>query len=143
MKSILVLAIFLATAGCATSQKFSTKMDSFIGQPEVGLVSVYGVPQSSYALQDGSKILQYTRSNSMVLPGATTMQAINTNTSGNVTVNQGMRQATGNYTQQSTTHVPTQGPAINVALSCTVTFTVDSEGIVRRWVANGNHCVSK
>jgi hypothetical protein len=143
MKIAIALAGALLVAGCATSAKFVTKMDAFIGQPEVAVISAYGVPQGTYALQDGSKVLQYTRASNMVLPGATTMQPVTTNTTGNVTMNQGMRQSTGNYTQQSTTYVPTQGPAMNIALSCTVTFTVDKEGIVRRWNSNGNHCVSQ
>lgn len=143
MKTALALAAVLLMSGCATSAKFKTKMDGFIGQSEGAVIAAYGIPQGSYALQDGSKVLQYTKASNMVLPGVTTMQPVTTNTTGNVTVNQGMRQSTGNYSQQSTTYVPTQGPAMNIPLSCTVTFTVDSSGIVRRWNANGNHCISQ
>ena len=143
MKSAIALAAVLLMPGCATSAKFATKMDGFIGQSEGAVIVAYGIPQGSYPLQDGSKVLQYTRSSNIVLPGATTMQPVTTNTRGNVTLNQGMLQSTGSYTQQSTTYVPTQGPATNIALACSVTFTVDSGGIVRQWNANGNHCVSR
>lgn len=143
MKSAIALAAVLLVSGCATAAKFTTKMDGFIGQSEGAVIAAYGIPQGSYQLQDGSKVLQYTRSSNIVLPGATTMQPVTTNTKGNLTLNQGMLQSTGSYTQQSTTYVPTQAPATNIALACSVTFTVDSGGIVRQWNANGNHCVSR
>lgn len=129
-------------AGCATQAKFQTKMDSFVGRPEAVLVGAYGPPQGSYTLNDGSKVLQYSRSGQMVLPGAQTMQPVTTNTTGNVTLNQGMRQTTGTYNSTSTSYVPQQGPATTVQLGCTVNFTIDAAGIVRTWSANGNHCVA-
>lgn len=137
---IVVLAL---TAGCATSQKFVTKMNGFVGQSELAVVSVYGPPQESYTLNDGSKVIQYTRGGNIVIPGATTYQPVTTRTTGNLTLNQGLQQTTGNYTQQSTTYVQNQAPATNIALSCTVTFTIDPNGIVQRWSSNGNHCVSQ
>ncbi len=143
MKFTTALAAALLMSGCATSAKFTTKMDAFVGQSERALIMAYGVPQGSYQLQDGSKALQYTQSSNIVIPGATTMQPVTTHTTGNVTLNQGTLPSAGNYTQQSTTYVPTQGPATNIALACSITFTVDSGGIVRQWSANGNHCVSQ
>lgn len=139
---LLGIACLSVLVGCATSQKFASKMDGFIGQPEIAVISVYGVPQGTYTLTDGTKVITYTRGSNMVLPGATTYEPVRTTTTGNLTLNQGLRQATGNYNQQSTSYVPTQAPATNIALSCTVTFTVDTQGIVRRWASNGNHCVS-
>ena len=137
------VALLAITAGCATTQKFKTKMDGFIGQPEIAVVSMYGPPQGAYTLNDGSKVIQYTRGGNLVLPGATTYQPVTTRTTGNLTLNQGLKQTTGDYSQQSTTYIPTQAPATNIALSCTVTFTIDLSGIVQRWAASGNHCVSQ
>jgi hypothetical protein len=140
----LILTCYIAAlvAGCATQAKFQAKMDSFIGRSEGALVGAYGPPQGSYTLGDGSRVLQYSRSGQMVLPGATTMQPVTTNTTGNLTLNQGMRQTTGNYNQTSTTYVQQQGPATTVQLGCTVNFTIDASGTVRAWSANGNHCVA-
>jgi hypothetical protein len=135
-------AAALLMAGCATQAKFQTKMDSFLGQPEAVLVGTYGPPQSSYALNGGSKVLQYSRSGQMVLPGMTTTQPVTTNTAGNLTLNQGMRQTTGTYNQTSTTYVQQQAPSTVVQLGCTVNFTIDAAGIVRAWNASGNHCVA-
>jgi len=132
-----------ALIGCASQAKFQAKMDDFLGQPESVVVGTYGPPQNSYVMNDGSKVLQYSRGNTLVIPGATTYQPVMTNTSGYMTVNQGMRTASGNYNQTSTTYVPQQSPNIPINLSCIVNFTVDREGIVRRWNAEGNHCVSK
>lgn len=142
MKTISALVSVLLLAGCATAAKFQAKMDSFVGRSEATLVGVYGPPQSSYVLSDGSRVLQYSRGGQLVLPGAQTMQAVNTSTTGNVTLNQGLRQTTGTYSQQSTAYVPQQGPSTTIQLSCTVNFTIDPSGTVRTWSASGNHCVS-
>jgi len=99
------VALLAVMAGCATSQKFKTKMDGFIGQPEIAVVSMYGPPQGAYTLNDGSKVIQYTRGSNIVLPGATTYQPVTTTTTGNLTLNRGLQQTTGNYTQQSTTYM--------------------------------------
>ncbi|HEY8010473.1 MAG TPA: hypothetical protein VIE67_05690 [Rudaea sp.] len=143
MRSIAIIVALVAISGCATQAKFQAKMDRFVGQPEAAVVGTYGPPQNSYILNDGTKVLQYTRGGTMVIPGATTYQPVTTNTAGNVTLNQGMRTTTGTYNQTSTTYLRQQGPAIPINLSCTVNFTVDKEGVVRRWSAEGNHCVSK
>lgn len=121
--------IFAATilAGCATAEKFTVKMNRFIGQNEVVLVSYYGPPQSSYAASGGVRVLQYTRGGQTILPGATTYDAVTTNTTGNAAVYQGMQQATGTYSQKSTTYVPRQLPPTVVSYSCTVNFTVGAD----------------
>lgn len=140
-KIVILLAVFLA--GCATAGKFNTKMNGFIGGDEAEVVSIYGPPQSVYPLTDGGRVISYTRGGSMVLPGVTTMQPVTTNTTGNITINQGLGQTTGMYSQQSTTYVQQQAPSTTLNLSCTVNFTVDAQGIIRAWSATGNHCVSK
>lgn len=143
MRNLIVMTgLVLLMAGCATQAKFESKMNSFVGRSEAVLVGTYGPPQNSYSLNDGSKVLQYSRSGQMVLPGMTTTQPVTTNTNGNLTMNQGLRQTTGSYNQTSTTYVQQQAPATVVQLGCTVNFTIDSSGTVRAWSANGNHCVS-
>lgn len=141
MRTLFTLAAILI-AGCATQAKFQEKMNSFVGRSEAVLVGHYGPPLGSYTLTDGSKVLQYTRSGQMVLPGAQTTQAVTTNTTGNVTLNQGLHQSTGNYNSTSTTYVPQQAPATVIQLGCTINFTIDAGGTVRAWSANGNHCVA-
>lgn len=139
---MLLLLLAAALVGCATQAKFQAKMDAFIGSPEAAVVGTYGPPQAAYTLTDGSKVLQYTRSGQMVLPGAVIYQPVTTTTTGNVTINQGVRQSTGTYGSTSTTYVPQAGPLTTVTVGCTVNFTVDVTGTVRAWSASGNRCVA-
>ena len=143
MKYLIALVTAVVLSGCATQANFQSKMDGFIGQPESTVVGTYGPPISSYVMNDGSKVLQYTRGNTVVMPGVSTIRPVTTNTSGNLTLNQGMRNSTGAYSQTSTTYVQEKGENIPLHFSCTVNFTIDKDGIVRRWAAEGNHCVSK
>lgn len=142
MKLIIGIILVVTLAGCATAEKFNTKMNGFVGQPEIAVVSMYGPPQSVYSLQDGQRIISYTRGGQMVLPGVTTTQPVITNTQGNLTLNQGLSQTTGIYSQQSTTYVQQQAPSTTVNLSCTVNFTIDAQGVIRSWSATGNRCVA-
>ena len=142
MRETAIIGALAVLSGCATQANFQAKMDRFLGQSEAIVVGIYGPPQNSYVLNDGSKVLQYSRGGTIAMPGATTSQPVTTDTAGYVTINQGMRATTGTYNQTSTTYVQQQGPAIPINLSCTVNFTADKEGIVRRWNAEGNHCVS-
>jgi hypothetical protein len=142
MKAVWIIVVVATLAGCATQEKFQAKMDRFVGQSEAVVVGTYGPPQNSYVMNDGSKVLQYTRGSTMVIPGSTTYQPVTTNTSGNVTLNQGLQTTRGTYNQTSTTYVQQQAPGTPINLSCTVNFTIDKEGVVRQWRADGNHCVS-
>ena len=136
-------ALAAALAGCATQEKFVAKMDRFVGQPESSVVMTYGVPTAVHSLSDGSKVMQYTRSKNVVLPGMTTYQPVTTNTYGNVNMNRGTYGSSyGGYSQTSTTMVPQTGPSININQSCTVNFMITSGGVVQTWKAEGNHCVS-
>lgn len=140
--SLVAVCVGAVLVGCASQAKFETKMNGFLGQSEGVVVGAYGPPQSSYVMNDGSKVLQYTRSGQVLLPGATTMQPVTTNTTGNYTLNQGLNQSTGRYNSQSTTYVQQQAPATPVNLWCTVNFTVNPAGTVTNWQANGNRCVA-
>lgn len=137
--SIPILAVL---AGCATSANFAKQMDSFVGKPEIAVVSAYGAPDRSYAMQDGSRVIQYTKERQVALPGAVTTRPVRTTTTGNVSMNQGMTQTNGTYSQQSTTYVKQQGPGTNIEFSCTMIFTLDSSGTVKSWTSNGNDCKS-
>ena len=140
-KLAVLLTIFLA--GCATAEKFNTKMNGFVGKQEIAVASIYGSPQSVYSLPDGQRVISYIRGGQMVLPGATTSQPITTKTTGNLTLNQGLSQTTSIYSQQSTMYIRQQMPSTILNLSCTVNFTIDALGVIRSWSAAGNHCVAE
>lgn len=142
MNKTAIVTLLIALAGCATQAKFQAKMDRFVGQSEVVVVGAYGPPQNSYVLDDGTKVLQYTRSGTIVMPGTTTYQPMVSTTAGNMTLNQGISTTKGTYNQTTTSYVPQQGQAIPINVSCTVNFTISKDGIVRLWSAEGNNCVS-
>lgn len=143
MRFIIATAVAMALTACATPGKFTAKMDGFVGHQEAELIGTYGPPTASYSLNDGSKVISYTRGSMLMLPGATTTQPVTTNTVGNITMNQGARSSTGSYNATSTTFVQNTAAPTAIQLSCTVNFTIDAQGVVRRWVAQGNHCVAQ
>ena len=140
MKRVLLVAAALHLAGCATTAGFATMMDGYIGQPESALIARLGVPSSTYQLDAKSKMLQFDKSRTIVLPGMTTTTPVRTTTNGQVSVGQmGQLPATGTYTSTSTTWVPSKAPDVTIAQQCSVRFKVDS-GIVTSWTADGNAC---
>jgi hypothetical protein len=138
MKLLLPMLISVATlAGCATTEKFNAKMNSFLGQPEAVIVGRYGAPKSVYQVDALTKVLTYRRSGAVPVGGGTTMQAVTSQDRGSVYGPRG----TATYSGTSTTWVPVQQPAYSVEFWCEVHFTI-KEGAVSAWNAEGNHCVS-
>lgn len=140
----MLLAAVVAGA-CATTENFRLKMDGFLGGPESAVIQAYGVPQSSYVMADGDRVISYTRARQVVLPSWGGTQAVTTNTQGTMDIYRPGQAAptTGNFTARSTTYVPTQVPDTVIPLSCTVNFTVSATGFVTQWSASGNHCVAQ
>lgn len=143
MRTAIFSALTLVLGGCATHAGFEKLMGSYMGNTEAQLVGRLGPPQGSYRLDDGSRVLQYTRGGAIVLAGARSYAPVTTNTTGNVTLNDGMRQTTGTYNQRSTTYVSQQAPDTAIALNCTVNFTVSPDGFVYAWRASGNNCIAR
>lgn len=141
IESLLLLAP-LVLVGCATAEKFNLRMNEYMGRSEAELVGRLGPPQSVYTLDDGSKVLTYTRGSSVFIPGAVTTTPVTTNTTGRVNVTTGLRQSSGTYTQQSTTYVQQQQPGTAVNLYCTVHFTLHWRGYLQSWRSEGNNCVA-
>lgn len=138
----LAIAALALLAGCATNGKFVTKMNGFVGGSETSIVAALGPPANVYDARDGTRVISFSRSSRMVLPGAQTMTPVTSTSSGNLTLNQGVRQTTGNYTSTSTTYVPQQGPSTTIDLGCTVSFVIGADGMAKSWSATGNHCVA-
>lgn len=134
MRGLVLVVAAILLGGCATSAKFSAKMDSWVGQSEGNLVSGLGPPQSVYTLDKDVKILTYARQGQMVLPGQVYTTPVVTNTTGYYNNNP--------YNAQSTTYVQQQGAPMVIGMSCTINFTIHS-GWVYAWSAHGNNCVSR
>lgn len=138
LSSICAIAAAFLVAGCATNQKFSAKMDSFVGLREVALVTALGPPVNVYATADGDRVLSFRRASSMPVGGGTYTQPVTTASQG---VIYGPGGAT-TYNGTSTSYQQVQQPTYSINLWCEVNFTVASIGIVKDWRASGNHCVS-
>ena len=109
-------------------------MNSWVGSPEGAIIGRFGVPASTYQLENGDKVLSYHQASTFMLGGYTTTTPVTTNTSGVV----------GNtpYYGTTTTYVPQQQPATPVNLWCDLTLTI-SHGVLSSWSANGNNCVAR
>jgi hypothetical protein len=119
-KRFLLLAIVGFIGGCATSGKYETVLDTWIGSGEVELVKAWGPPQSVYEA-GGSKFLTYSTRRNMQVPGV--MPSYTTTTIGNV---------------PHTTYNP-GFPGYDLHLSCDTSFEI-SQGRVVNWRWQGNDC---
>lgn len=144
MKRIVYAAALLTSlSGCATTAKYEAKLNSWVGQPADSLVMAWGPPASSYPLQNGGQVLQYSGQRTLPIGGYTYTTPQTTYTNGTVNA-YGSRggYANANYSGTSTTYVQQQTPVYNVNLTCTTTFSVDASGYIVSWRYQGNDCVS-
>lgn len=135
MKKIICLLVLLLWAGgCATTAKYEAKLNTWIGASEASLIAVWGVPDKSYALQDGRKALAFVRRDSFQTGGYTYTKpqvSYQTGTIGNET-----------YRGTTTTYVEETEPVRIQKLFCKTSFIIGSDGRVESWSHEGNNCVS-
>lgn len=135
--------LLLVTAGfttsCATEAKYNEIVQSWIGGTSDELVMAWGPPDSSYSLSDGGSVLQYEWQGQTQVGGYTYMQPQTTYSSGTVNAYGDY----GTYSGTSTTYVPVTTPTYNIALNCTTRFNVDSSGVIRSAVFEGNNCIAE
>jgi hypothetical protein len=112
-----------SVAGCATQAKFEGILNSFMAEPEDALISQWGPPQSSYPLNDGSKVLQYNRTGQSYIPG--------------------YQQTTTTFVGRQAFSNTTGSPGFVMQQSCTVNFTVNPQGTLTRWSWQGNACKAR
>ena len=127
-------------SGCATTSGYEAVLETWGGDTTDHLVSVWGAPDQVYPLTNGGKVLQYTRSSQVVLPGITTYQPVTTYTSGDVTAFGPAGTATGSYDGTSTTYVPHTSEPTVIPQQCTTRFTADATGRIVQWAWQGNAC---
>ncbi len=61
-----VLAMFLFA--CATSEKYDRKLAGWVGKTESSLVAKWGRPSATRILDNGDKIITYTKANNVYVP---------------------------------------------------------------------------
>ena len=122
-KSIALIAILFALAGCATTANYEKILQSWVGDTELNLIRKWGPPRQSYEA-GGSKFLVDSSSRNVYLPG--TAPSYTTTVIGNTA-----------YTN------PVGGtPGQNIGLSCESTFEISGERIVS-WRWQGNDCTAR
>ena len=59
MRSLIVALLAGQLLGCATQAKYERKLNQWVGRSETELISAFGVPTSTHAIEDGSKFVLY------------------------------------------------------------------------------------
>lgn len=130
-------------AGCATTAGYEAILQTWVGQHVDNLVSSWGPPQSSFTLQSGGQVLEYTNQQNMQMGGHTYMAPQTTYHNGNASAYGSGGYAYGNYSGTSTTYVQQQAPVYNIPLVCKTRISTSPEGIITSWTWQGNNCKAR
>jgi hypothetical protein len=57
--------LLVALASCATTANYELMLNTWIGAPESALIGGFGIPDKTYELPDGSKVIEYERRGNM------------------------------------------------------------------------------
>lgn len=57
----LIFAIVLLISGCAPTQKYGTMLDSWMGASAEKLILSWGIPQNTFIMSNGNKVIEYSR----------------------------------------------------------------------------------
>ena len=123
MKHAIFLVAAALLAGCATTENYQRRANSWIGATELSLVRAWGSPTNVYET-GGRKFITYSQSRSMQIAGV--QPTYSTTRIGNT------------YYTQASGGMPAQ----DIGLHCTITFEVLNDVVVT-WNAQGNYCVSE
>ena len=126
MKKILATVVlgFLLTSCFATTAKYESALDTWMGQTEDHLIEKWGVPNGAYNKNDGGKVLTFVVTGSMFFPGTSSS-----------------RDTYYSWGEGTTTTVETS-PGTIIPLRCKTTFIISPSGRITSWSYEGNHCVS-
>jgi hypothetical protein len=117
--TLLVTAIFLSVSGCATTEKYEAKLNSWVGDSINELMASWGYPDGSFEAPNGNKVYVYSHRSSFTTPIQTT---VHTNLYGPPTAS------------------TTGGQTLN--LWCKTYFEVDNAKNIIKWSWEGNNCTS-
>lgn len=140
-----IMMAFIFVAGCATTAGYELVLNTWVGDSTDHLISSWGIPTNKYSLNDGGVVLEYQRSNTIVLPGITTTQPVATTyENGSVSgysPNGGA--INGSYNGTATTYAAVTSPPTVINQQCLTRFTADRSGRIVRWSWQGNSCRAK
>lgn len=134
MKKILI--VFLLMTGCVTAEQkeaFKNTNDKYVGKSADELIIDRGPPTSSATLSTGGKVFEYSNSNNVTSGG------------GSTTVSELVYVPGPNGSTGSWVNVPTQkaNPVSSKKYWCKLLFTISPLGIVEKWTAEGNRCITR
>lgn len=128
----LIAALLLTGCGAAKKREasFQTEMNGYVGNSADALIRSRGVPTSTATLSDGGRVLEYSKSRTVVSGG------------GSFTVNKSV------YVPSSTGGVGTwvsvpQQQAVPVSSrdeSCKLIFEISADNLVMGWKSEGRDC---
>ncbi len=125
-RRLLLVVGVVSLVACATTAKYETILQSWVGEDADNLVRRWGPPNSSYTLSSGSRLLSYERSGSSTYTTP-------------VQVQQGPGQFVGDMYFPGQTTV-TGGQTYNMNWRCRTDFEVDTSNRIVSWRWQGNAC---
>jgi hypothetical protein len=125
-RPVLLVIGVLALVACATTAKYESILQSWVGDDADNLVRKWGPPNSTYTLGGGGRILSYSHGGSSSYTTPTQVQ-------------QSAGQFIGSTYYPGQTTV-TGGQTYNINRWCNTTFEVNSSNRIVSWRWEGNAC---
>lgn len=128
----LVLLMFLVA--CATEQKYDNKLSAWVGKSEASLVSKWGNPSATRILDNGDKVITYTKANDVYVPSE--YYVYNPNMIPGEDITYGPFMGDYNFTPYA------QAFGYQVERICQTAFLIQN-GMITGWKWRGNDCVAR
>ena len=129
LRSLSLCILLLLATGCATTANYERILSSWVGSDADNLVRAWGVPETSFPLANGGKVLVFERSGSSTY--TTPLQ---------------VQQAPGIWSGIAYYPGPitvTGGQTYTITQWCRTQFEVDSSNRIVHWRWEDNNCVAR
>jgi hypothetical protein len=134
-KLIYVFVLAMLISGCATTKKYETQMQNFVGDDEKYLIAAWGNPQNVRQLENGRKVFEYSEEENIESGG-------NSYIAPDPYYRQGATDNTMYAGGSGVSDVVQTDPIEKTRLWCKTSFVIGSDGKVESWRFEGNNCVS-
>lgn len=127
----LVLVMFLFA--CATQEKYDKRLSSWVGKTETSLMTKWGKPSATRIMENGDKVITYTKANDVYVPSEFYVYNQNFEPSEDVVYSPFMNDY--NFSPYA------QSFGYQVEDICQTSFLVQ-QGFITGWKWRGNDCVA-
>jgi hypothetical protein len=138
MRFVFVLLFTVALGACSTAlpkqrSDFAIQTDKWIGRSGDDLISKYGVPTETFALEAGGKMYEYYKA--QLVPG-------NRYTSSRTTILNKQKRYSDNMSPPDTSDLRQrrQSAAKKALAPCEVQFVISSANVIESWTTEGDDC---